>query len=215
MRKALLLCGVVSSIVYLSADVIGSLRWAGYSYPDQTVSELAAIGSPSRPLVMWLFTAYNVLLIAFASGVSLFASNEPAARRAGNAIGVIGWLGLAAAFFPIHVRGSESWTVNETMHIVLTSITVFFIVAAIAFGSKIAGDHFRAYSIATIAITLGFGAWSAWIGRGLGDNLPTPWIGVAERICIYSYLAWSAVFAVMLLRAKDESDRISRYAHAA
>jgi hypothetical protein len=65
MRKALLLCGVVSSIVYLSADAIGSLRWAGYSYLDQTISELAALESPSRPLVMGLFIVYDILLIAF------------------------------------------------------------------------------------------------------------------------------------------------------
>lgn len=214
MRKALLLCGVVSSIVYLSADVIGSLSWDGYSYLDQTVSELAAIGSPARPLVMWLLTAYNVLLIAFASGVALSASDDSAERRAANAIGLIGWVGVLAAFFPIHVRGM-AWTVNETMHVLLTAITVFFIVGAIVFGSKTAGDRFRAYSLATIALTLGFGAWSGWIGRRLTEDLATPWIGVAERVCVYSYLAWIAVFAVILLRASEESGWVSHHAHAA
>jgi hypothetical protein len=214
MRRALLLCGVVSSIVYLSADAIGSLRWDGYSYLDQTVSELAAIGSPSRPFVMWLFTAYNVLLIAFASGVRLSATDRPALRRPANAIGMIGWIGVLAAFFPIHIRGS-AWTANETMHVLLTAITVLSITVMIVSGAGAAGERFRAYSIATIVLTLGFGAWSGWIGRGLAADLPTPWIGVAERVCIYSYLAWVAVFSVMLLRERDESGRIIRYANAA
>jgi hypothetical protein len=213
-RTFLLACGVLSSALYLTADIAGSLGWPGYSVSEQTVSELAAIGSPSRPLVMWLFTAYNVLLIAFASGVSLSASDESAERRAANAIGMIGWIGVLAAFFPIHLRGM-AWTINETMHVVLTSITVFFIVAAIVFGSKVGGDRFRAYSLATIALTLGFGAWSGWIGRGLAEGLPTPWIGVAERVCIYSYLAWIAVFAVLMLRVEHESGRVLHHAHAA
>lgn len=197
-RKLLLGCGILSSAVYVSADVLGSLHWQGYSVANQTVSELAAIGSPSREIVMWLFTAYNVLLIAFASGISLSAADRIDLRRAANAIGVIGWLGVVAAFFPIHVRG-YAWTINETMHSVLTAITVFFIVGAIVFGGRTADVRFRAYSTATIALTLGFGAWSGWIGRGLAENLPTPWIGVAERICIYAYLAWIAAFAIVLL----------------
>jgi len=212
-RKFLLACGIASSVIYLVADVLGSLRWEGYSVAHQTVSELAAIGSPSRGLVMWLFTAYNVLLIAFASAVVLSADRTDL-RRAGNQIAVIGWIGVLAAFFPIHVRG-YAWTINETMHSVLTMFTVFFIVGAIVFGGRTAGERFRAYSIATIAIMLGFGAWSGWIGRGLVADLPTPWIGIAERVSIYSYLAWSAVFAVVLMRARDVPGSAARYADAA
>jgi len=89
--------------------------------------------------------------------------------RAANALGLVGWVGVLAPFFPIHVRG-DAWTINETMHIALTSITVLFIVAAIVFGGRTAGVRFRAYSIATIAIMLGFGAWSGWIGRGLAAD---------------------------------------------
>ena len=86
-RKFLLACGVLSSAAYLCADVFGSLRWEGYSVVDQTISELAAIGSPSRALMLWFFAAYNVLVIAFASGVWLSADRiDP--RRAGNAIAV-------------------------------------------------------------------------------------------------------------------------------
>jgi hypothetical protein len=207
-RKFLLGCGILSSAVYLSADILGSLQWEGYSVADQTISELSAIGSPSRGLMLWMFAAYNVLVIVFASSV-VSTADRIDLRRAGNAIAWIGWLGVAGAFFPIHVRGSIPWTANETMHILLTAITVVFIIGAIVFGARTQGIRFRAYSTATIALTLGFGAWSGFLGRAMAADLPTPWMGVAERICIYSYLAWIAVFAVMLLRARDESrDRV-------
>ena len=63
-RKALLVCGIVGSLVYLAADVLGTLAWEGYHYTSQTISELSAIGAPSRPLFVPLGLAYAVLAIA-------------------------------------------------------------------------------------------------------------------------------------------------------
>ena len=51
-RKILLICGAVSSVLYVVGDVLGTLRYPGYSYADQTFSELTAQGSPTRPLMM-------------------------------------------------------------------------------------------------------------------------------------------------------------------
>ena len=50
--KPLLICGILGSILYLFADVIGGLIWQGYSHASQGVSELMAVGAPSRPLVL-------------------------------------------------------------------------------------------------------------------------------------------------------------------
>src|SRR5215211_3191039 len=58
-RKALLGCGIVSSLVYVAANVLGARRWRDYSLTSQTVSELSAIGAPSRPLVVPLLTAHG------------------------------------------------------------------------------------------------------------------------------------------------------------
>ena len=62
-RRVLLVCGVVSSALYLAGiDVIAAWRYAGYhEYTSQMVSELMAVGAPTRPLLVWLFTAYNGL----------------------------------------------------------------------------------------------------------------------------------------------------------
>jgi len=47
-RKALLACGALSSLDYfVAANVVGPLRWEGYSSVSQSVSELSAIGAPS------------------------------------------------------------------------------------------------------------------------------------------------------------------------
>jgi hypothetical protein len=77
LRKILLGCGVVSSVLYITVDVIGSLRYPGYSYADQEFSELRAQGSPVRlphGCSEWGIP-YTLMVGAFAGGV--WRSAEP------------------------------------------------------------------------------------------------------------------------------------------
>jgi len=71
---ALLMCGILSSILYFAGEVAVSLSWPAYSYANQAVSELAAIGAPTRTAILALFTAYNALVVACALGVWLVPS---------------------------------------------------------------------------------------------------------------------------------------------
>jgi hypothetical protein len=64
-RKVLLGCGILSSLVYVAANVLGSRRCRDYSLTAHTVSELSAIGAPSRRLVVPLLTAHGALVIPF------------------------------------------------------------------------------------------------------------------------------------------------------
>ncbi len=66
-RKLLLVCGVLSSLLY--GVMIGAIRFEGYSRTSRTVSELSAIGAPTRPLWMLLGSVYDALVIAFGLGV--------------------------------------------------------------------------------------------------------------------------------------------------
>jgi hypothetical protein len=45
-----------------------------------------------------------------------------------------------------------------------------------------------------------FGGWSAMEIPRVEEGLPTPWLGVKERIYWYSYQLWFIVLAVKLLR---------------
>jgi hypothetical protein len=46
-RRVLLLSGVLSPLLYAVAGALAGMRWKGYSFRDQTISELGAIGAPS------------------------------------------------------------------------------------------------------------------------------------------------------------------------
>jgi Protein of unknown function (DUF998) len=201
-RKALLLSGVLASLLYVGTDILAAMLYEGYSYTDQTVSELFAIGSPTRPLVVSLFTVHNVLQIAFGLGVWMSVSRKRSLRITAALLVVLGLVDLVASFFPMHMRGTEL-SLTDAMHKALTVVIVLVMLPAIGFGAAAFGKRFRLYSIATIVILLVSGAWAGLDAPRIEANLPTPWVGLRERISIYGYMLWVTVLAIGLLRAPD------------
>jgi Protein of unknown function (DUF998) len=201
-RKILLGCGIVSSVLYVATVVLAPRRWEGYSSSSQTVSELIAINAPTSGLVVPLFLTYSLLVIAFGMSVWASAGRKRALRVA--AVGLIGKevLGFVVTlFFPIHLRGVEG-TRTDTMHAILTVVGVLFMLLAIGFGAAAFGKRFRIYSIATFLMLVVGGVLTGLDQPNLEPNLPTPWMGVWERINIYAYMLWVVVLAIALLRAQ-------------
>jgi len=200
LRKLLLACGIVSALLYVATVELAGMRWPGYSPTSQTVSELIGIGAPTRPLVVPLFIIYSLLVYAFGAGVWMSAGAERALRIAAVGIGGKEVLGLVVTLFaPIHLRGVGG-TLSDTMHGVLTLVGVVFMVLGVAFAAKAFGRRFRFYSAATIVTVLGFGILTGLDQPRLAPNLPTPGMGIHERICIYAYLLWVVALAIKLLR---------------
>ena len=82
-RKTLLGCGIVSSVLYVVTDVLGTLRYRSYSYADQTFSELTAQGAPTRDFMVALnvINLFCVRLSIFLSIPSLPHTCLPGGRR--------------------------------------------------------------------------------------------------------------------------------------
>lgn len=112
-------------------------------------------------------------------------------------------LGFVWPFAPMHLRGA-AFTLTDTMHIVLGGVTVLLFLLAMGFGAAAFGKRFRLYSIATMAIFVASGVLTGLDGPRIAANLPTPWIGVWERINIGVFLLWVVVLAIALLRAQVE-----------
>jgi hypothetical protein len=89
---------------------------------------------------------------------------------------------------------------SDTVHQILAAATVFLMFIAIGFGATAFGKPFRLYSIVTIAVLLGFGGLTFLEAPRLEMNLPTPWIGLWERITISVFLLWVVVLATVLWR---------------
>lgn len=207
-RKALLVCGFFASLLYVATDVLATLRHPGYSYRAQTISELFAIGAPTRSLVVLRGLLYSVLLIAFGLGLWQSAAGKRALRFAGALLIGIGAVDFVGPFTPMHQRAvlaSGGGTLTDTLHIVLASVDVIFILLIIGFGSTTFGKRFRLYSITTILVVVTFGALAGLHGPRIAANLSTPWVGVIERIAVYVYMLWMGVLSVALVRARDIS----------
>ncbi len=200
-RKTLLVCGIISSLVYIGADVVAASRWAEYSYTSQMISELMAIDTPTRPMLVVLFTISNLLATAF--GVGVWLTGRPGRRG----LRVAGWLFIvygvvgecALLFCPMHMREAAK-TATDARHIVATAALVLITFLYIGFAAVARGKTFRLYSIATVIVLFIFGALSGLQGARIDQGLPTPGFGLMERVNIYASFLWMAVLALGLLR---------------
>jgi len=200
---ALLVCGIAASVVYVAANIAAALHFPGYSTVNQTVSELSAIGAPSRSLWLWMATAYGVLLIAFGIGLAMAARGRRALRRVGYFLIADGLIGFA--WPPMHLRGTTT-SLTDAGHIAFTAIGVPLMLAAMFFGSKVFGNRFKIYSYVSVGTMLAFGALTSVFGPRIPKDLPTPFAGVYERISIGAFLAWMAVLAISMLRERARYD---------
>jgi len=200
-RQALLACGTLSSLLYVATDVLGGMRYEGYSFTSHAISELMAIGAPSEAFVDPLFITYGVLALAFGLGVIREEAGRNRALRIAGFL-VIGYAAIGftgPTFFEMHQRGTGS-SASDFPHIILTGLLVLLQLLTIGFGAFALGKRFRVYSFATLLILIVLGVLSAPYGARLAAGQPTPGFGIIERILIYSSLLWVAVLATALLR---------------
>jgi hypothetical protein len=203
-REILLALGIVGPLFYLATDVFVGTRWEGYSFAGQAVSELFAIGAPTRPLAVLFFVAYGVLAIAFGAGVWASAGRKRALRVVGGALVGKEVFGIVATVFaPMHMRGAEA-TLSDTWHGNLTIVGVLCYLLAMGFGATAFGKRFRLYSIGTVLLLVVGGILAGTQFDRIPANLPTPWMGAWERFNIYATMLWISVLAISLLRAKAE-----------
>jgi hypothetical protein len=205
LRKALLACGVVSSVVYVAADVAASLRYPGYSYRSQVISELLAAGSPVRPfMVATAGVPYNLLVGAFAVGVCTSAWNRRGRATGGLLLGYAASSAAGAFLFFMdrrEVLAAGEGTSRNAMHAPITGLLSLFLLAAMAFGATLLGRRFRRYTYATIVLLIVFGVLTSLYIPRFDTGEPTPWVGITERVNIYATMLWIVVLAIGLLRA--------------
>jgi len=205
-RSTLLICGIVAPVLYTVMTLFIGMMWDGYSAASQTISELSAIGAPTRLLWVVLGAVYSALIFVFAWTVWQLAPPNRALRL----VGVLLMLhGVFAVFWPpMHQRvvlAATGGTLTDTLHVVWAALTGLFFVLETGAGAAALGRRFRLYSIVTMAIGVACGAITGTYTSHIQANLPTPWVGVWERISAITYMLWLAVLATALLRPRSRS----------
>jgi hypothetical protein len=198
-RTLSLLCGIAFSLLF--AAMIWLIRYEGYSVMSQVPSELTAIGAPTQALWARLGWIDTLLEIVFGLGLWTSAGGNRTLRIVGGLILAHASLSLLWPFAAMHQRevlaaGGKTW--SDSLHVVLGGVTVFLMFLTIGFGAAAFGKRFRLYSITTIVVLLVFGGLTFLEAPRLQANLPTPWIGLWERINISVFLLWVVMLAVLL-----------------
>jgi len=123
---------------------------------------------------------------------------------------VYGIISLIWPFTPMHQReviAAGGATLSDTLHIAMAMLSVLLMLLAMGFGADAFGKRFRIYSIVTMVTLFVFGILTSMDAPGIDKNLPTPLIGVWERINIGVFLLWVVVLAVILLRIEGKNQQ--------
>jgi hypothetical protein len=212
-RRTFLVCGILSSLLYVAMTVLVATQWDEYSSLSYTISELSAIGAPTRSVWVLPGAVYTVLVTLFGCGVMMSAGGNRRLRAVGILVALYGSLGLVWPFAPMHQRevlAAGGGTMSDTLHVLLAAVTVTLMLAAMVVGIGAAGARFRVYSVVSLAILAVFALLTFRDAPRLSANLPTPWIGVWERINVGVFLLWVVVLACVSFQRLERAAAIAR-----
>lgn len=205
MKRFFPVFGILSSICYIGAVIVGGFLLEGYSHIYNTISELTVSGAPALPGVQILFAAYNLSLILF--GIGLFrysiAFNGAKIRIVSCMLAVIGLLGIGMYFFPQDPRNIDM-TFGGRVHIALAGMTsvltmVSILLAGMSFKGHPRFGRLGIYSYGTLAVlfvTGGLAAVSVARDSAIG--------GLFERLTIGAFIQWVMVISLWLLQKKED-----------
>ena len=199
--KGLLICGILAALLFVGTDLITGLLKPGYRFDSQSGSVLSAFGTTTRPYVLPLNIAANILLIAFAGAVWLSADRNwalrvTAALLAGNAVSAM----IAEIWFPWHLDEAVNAYANRMNVIFMgTSVVLFFL--AICFGAAANHSCLLYCTIGMILMWFVAGHWATAGTKFARGGAQGPLVGVQERTMMYGEMLWLALQAVILLRA--------------
>ncbi len=196
-RKLLLGCGVLSSVVYVGSEVYAWTLYPGYSPISQAFSELLAEGAPTRPFMVAVAGApYNLLVAALGVGVWMSAGRSAIARITGALLLLYAFISyLGGTVFQMDPRDVEG-SVRTMVHERATAVMVISMLLAMTAGAFVHGVRFRIYSLATLLTVIVFAGVTFQQVATLAAHEPAPYVGLIERVNIYAWMLWVAVLSM-------------------
>lgn len=206
----LLYCGILSSLWYLFMNLYIPAQYPGYSTNARTVSELSALGSPTRILWVILSTLYPLLYAAFGWAVLFVAGSNKKLKT--TALLIIAYSLFNLYWPPMHTReaiaGGEK-SITDSLHIAWTIITVILFILTMIFGAMASGKRFRIFTVICAITMILFGILTSQHVPNMEANLPTPSMGLYERISQYVFFSWIIFVSIKLLRKKEDQQNMA------
>ena len=197
MKKLLLICGVISPLIYIGMTILGGALIPGYSHIKDTVSELMSPEAPNKGLMDTLMALSSVFSTLFGIGILLFAKASAQSSRLGVIGGVLliilGILQIVVVlFFPQDPMGAEL-TFQGKMHIGLVAVEALMsILIPLLLGLWLRKTGLMPgpgiYSIVSAALIVVMGIAIFPLGTSI--------MGLTERITVMIYELWMIIIAL-------------------
>jgi hypothetical protein len=202
--RVLLGCGIAYPVAYAVAnDVVAASRYPGYRRMDQAISELSAIGAPTRRFLTAMLPVFTVLQVAYGIGVWNCGQGRRSLRAVAGVLVAGGITTVAWLPYPMSSRqdiAAGRGAANDVGHLVLSGITITETLGLFGAGSAAFGTRFRRYSLASAAVVMVSGALTSVQAAKIPTGEPTPRMGLYERASVAAWLLWMGVLATKLLR---------------
>lgn len=208
-EKALLLCGAAYGVAYIIVnDGIAASMYDGYDRIDQAVSELSAVGAPSQQFLRWMLPVFTVLMASFAIGVWKAVGHTAPGKILAGSIAAFAITGLLWLPFPMTSRSDLAAGIShggDLGHLVLSGVSVGLFLVQFGVGAWLLRGWFAIYSLVSLAVCLTAGGVVAAMASRLSVGEPTPYMGLAERVNLGTWLLWMAVLGIVVLRRDRHS----------
>lgn len=194
------ICGIVSLLSYTAMVVFSPLAYPGYNWMSMAVSELSAVGAPSKELAGQLNALFGpcALVSVMAVCVAVAGRKTKMFRVGIYLFAAMEWCcNVGYECFPWTSKGN-AFSFQNIMHIVVTGAVVVLSIVSltvIAIGAKKDNQKtIEIWAIISLAAMLGGAA-----GTGV---LPQMVFGIAERISTFSVVVFNAILGMELFRGK-------------
>ncbi len=199
--------GVVSLLSYGAMVLFSPLAYPGYDWMSMAVSELSAVGAPSRELEMQLNSLFGPCAVVSVMAVCVAVRNckEKLLRSGVYLFAVIEWLcTVGYGCFP-WISDAQGTNIQNIIHILVTVFVVLLsIVSLIMIFLGTRKSNLKSLGIWSLVCLL------VMFAGAIGTNVfPQTVFGIFERMSTFSSVIFNAVLGCYLFAGKFVYERVS------
>lgn len=194
------ICGVLSLLSYLAMVVFSPLAYPGYDWMRMAVSELSAVGAPSRELAAQLNSLFGPcgIVSVMAVCVAVAGCRTGKLRLGVYCFAAMEWLCMVGySCFP-WVSEADHLIFQNVMHLAITVLVVLLSIVSLVLIAVSA----RKENLRSLGIWAGICLAAMLVGAVGTNALPQSVFGIFERLSTISAVVFNAVLGWYLFSGK-------------
>jgi hypothetical membrane protein len=195
------LTGVIALLSYATAVLLAPAAYPGYDWMSQAVSDLSAVGAPSRDLWARLASPYDVCSVVCPTCACVYVAERGSHTRTFRVgiylFAIMCWVSsVGYGLFPLSKAGTDMATFQDLMHVyVVTTAVVLLSIAAL---STLIVEGIRTKGTRTVGVCAAVALAMMLVGAVGKGMVPLRYFGVVERFSVFAAVGFNAVLGLEL-----------------